>query len=145
MAKAATVRLDLLVDGAAVLTGLSLLVRLVAEVLQFDKEVVWSEDLTKHKECMYGILVPLRVDGPSYLALSASGHADESLSVLAQGGGSDEWRSLALGVGQVGRGDDATEIGVALACLCQEDEVVRVDAMADSCRSALTILVTGRY
>ena len=128
MAKAATVRLDLLVDGAAVLTGLSLLVRLVAEVLQFDKEVVWSEDLTKHKECMYGILVPLRVDGPSYLALSASGHADESLSVLAQGGGSDEWRSPPPGGGQVGRGDESAENGGALAGLCPEDEGGRVGA-----------------
>ncbi len=38
----------------------------------------------------------------------------------------DEWGALALGVGQVSGGDEAAEVGVALAGLGEEHQVVRV-------------------
>jgi hypothetical protein len=141
MVEPAALHSYLLVDGVAVLTRAGLSVRLVAEVLQFYKEVMRAEDLTKNVERTLCILVSAGIHEPAHLAVPAPGQADEALSECAQGLERHQRRSLSLGVSQVGRGDDATQIGVAVAVLGQEDEVVRIGGTVDWCCFFVTIAV----
>ncbi len=53
---------DLLVDGGAVLAGVSLLVGLVAEVLQLDIEMIGLEDVAEAEKGGAGVVVAAGVD-----------------------------------------------------------------------------------
>ena len=81
VAEAAAVGRDLLVDGGAVLAGVGLLVRFVAEVLQLYVEVIGAEDVAEAKERAEGVVVAAGVDEVAHLAVTAAGEADESFGV----------------------------------------------------------------
>ena len=116
----------LLVDGGAVLAGVGLLVRLVAEVLQLYIEMVGAEDVAEAEERGAGVVVAAGVDEVAHLAVAAAGEADEPFGVGAQRLEGDQGRALALGIGQMGGGEEAAEVGVALAGLGEKHQVVRI-------------------
>ncbi len=126
MAEAATFGADLLVDRGAVLAGVGLLVGLVAEVLEFYIEVVGAEDVAEAEERGAGFVVAAGVDEVAHLAVAAAGEADQTLGVRTQRLDGDEWRPFPLGVGQMGGGKETAEVGIALAGLGEEHEVVRI-------------------
>ncbi len=121
---------DLLVDRGAVLAGVGLLVRFVAEVLQLYIEVIGTEDLAEAEEGGAGVVVAAGVDEVAHLAVAAGGEADESLGVGGERLEGDEWGPLALGVGQVGGGKEAAQVGIALAGLGEEHQVMRIGGAA---------------
>jgi hypothetical protein len=120
MMDAFVVAVDFLVDGDAILSGVSFAVGLVAEVLEFHEEVVGSEDVAEVEEDRAGVVVATRVDQVAHFAVAAAGETDQTLGVLTERLDRDQRRPVALGDGQVGGGEEATEIGVALAVLGEE-------------------------
>ena len=84
VAEAITFGPDLLVDRGAVLAGACFLVGFVAEVLQFDEEVVGSEELAETKKRDVGVPVSSGVDEVADLAMPAARQADETLPMLPQ-------------------------------------------------------------
>ncbi len=122
--EAAVLSADLLVEGSAVGTGACFAVGLVAEMLHLDEEVMRTEDVAEAEENGAGEVVAAGVDKGAHLTVSAGGEADESVAVPAEGSEIDGGREAALRVGQVGGGDEAAEVGVALPSLGQEYEVV---------------------
>ena len=66
------------------------------------------------------------IDEIAHLAVAAAGEADESVGVGAKRLEGDEGRPLAFGVGQMGGGKEAAEVGVALAGLGEKHEVMRI-------------------
>ena len=105
---------------------MGLLVGLVAEVLQLYVEVVGTEDVAEAEEGGLGLAVAAGVDEVADLAVAAAGEADEPVGMGAERLEGDEGRPLALGVGEVGGGEEAAEVGVALAGLGEKHEVVRI-------------------
>ena len=97
---------------------------LVAEVLQFHEKVPRSENLDQAEQHGAGVGVATSVHQAAYLALTAAGEADEALAVLGEEVAGEGGRTVALGYGQVGGGDEAAEVGVPLACLGQQHQVV---------------------
>ena len=105
--EAAAVGGDLLVHGRTVLAGAGFLVGLVTEVLQLYIEVIGIEDLAEVEESGAGIVVTTRVDQISDLAVTTGGEADEARGVDAERIDGEEWRSLPVGVGEMGGGKEA--------------------------------------
>ena len=77
-------RRGLLEDGSAVLAGVRLPVRLVAEILQFHIEVVGAEDVAEAKQRHVGLGVAAGVHQVSDLAVPAAGEANEPLGMGAE-------------------------------------------------------------
>ena len=108
------------------LTGAGFLVGLVAEVLQLHGEVGGTEDLAQAQERGAGVTVAAGVDEVADLPVPATGQADQPLGVVGERLKGDEGRPLSLGVGEVRGGDQPAQVGVALAILGEQYQVVRV-------------------
>jgi len=83
MAEAAADGRDLVIDGRAVLAGMGLLMRLIAEVLKLYVKVIGAENVAQAEECVEGVGVAAGVDQVADLAVAAGGKADDSLGVGA--------------------------------------------------------------
>ncbi len=95
---------DLLNDRGAVLTGVGLLMGLVAEVLQLDieavaAETVGREDAAQAEEGGVGFAVAAGVDKVTDLSVAAGGEADQPFGVSLERVEGDERVAVALGVG----------------------------------------------
>ena len=84
VAQAAALDSGLLIDGSAVLPGISLLVRLITEVLEFDVEMVGIEELPEAKERGAGLVVAAGIDEGADLAMPAPGETDEAAGMGAK-------------------------------------------------------------
>ena len=113
-------------DHRPVLAWVRLLVGFVTEVLQLHVEVVGAEDVAEAQEGGVGIGVAAGVGEVADLPVTASGQTDEAIGVGTQRLDGDCRRALALGVGEMGAGDEAAEVGIALTGLGEEDQVVGV-------------------
>jgi hypothetical protein len=126
VAEATSLGGDLAIDGGAVLSGPGFLVRFVAEVLELDVKVRRAEDVAEADKSGEGVGEATAVDKIAHLSMAAGGEADEPPSVGAQGLQGDERWSRAFGVGQMSGGNEMAEIGVTLASLGEEDEVMGI-------------------
>ncbi len=120
---------DLAVDGGAMLAGMGLLVRFVSEVLKLYIKVIRVEDIAEVEKRAESIGVAAGIDQIAHLPVTTAGEADESSGVGPQGLEAYERRVLTFGIGEVGGGEEAAEIGITLAGLGEEDEMVRVVAL----------------
>jgi hypothetical protein len=105
--KTATDVRDLAVDRVSVLTGIRLVRRLVAEILQFYEEIIGPENVAQAKQRNTSLCEVTLIDQIANLAMPAGSKADDAWSVGAQRLQGDEGRVLSLGVGEVGSGDKA--------------------------------------
>jgi hypothetical protein len=120
----AVVAAPLPVDGRPVTAGVGLSRGSVPEVLEFNEEMPGTEDLSQIFEDDLGGGGAPRIDECTHLAVSATRETDDALAVFVEGIAGDDRRTVALGYGQVCRRDEAAQIGVALARLGEEHQVV---------------------
>ena len=99
------------------LTGMGLQVGLEAEVLQLYIEMIGAEDFAEVEEGDPGLAIAAAVDEVAHLAVAAAGEADEPVGVGVERLEGDEGRVFSFGIGQVGCGEEAAEVGIALAGL----------------------------
>jgi hypothetical protein len=83
VAEATSVDSDLLIDGGAVLTGASLSMRFVPEILELYVKVMRTEHVAEAEKGLGGIGEATGVDEVAHFAVTASGEADDSLSMGA--------------------------------------------------------------
>jgi len=98
----------------------------ITKVLELDIEAglsggVGREDVAQPKQDLAGVVEVAGIDEVADFTVAAAGEADETSGVGAKGFESDKRWSLTGAVGEVGCRDKATEIGIALAVLSEED------------------------
>jgi len=124
--EAASVDRDLVIDRGTMLASMCFLVRFIAEILELDVKVRGAEDLAEVGEDSESVVEATRVDKVAHLSVAAGGETDEPLSVGAQGVQGDKGYLQTFGVGQMGGGKEVAEVGVTLAGLGEEEEVIRI-------------------
>ncbi|GEM_PF-2451613 len=126
VAKPVAFRGDLAGDSHTVLPRVGFLVRLVAEILKFEVEMVRPEDVAELEEGIAGVVVAAGVHQGTDFAVATGGETNEALRVSTQGVEGDNRGPGPGGVGEVRSREETAEIGIAFPVLGEKHQMVRV-------------------